>query len=119
MLLRASGQTIGTAVDMKAVNGDVGADGGVTHAAELVAFTEAVMQGDDAALAEARSALRGVLSPGAFVDACAVVAAFNVVDRIADATGIPLDDAMAAMTGDLRAELDLTRFRSSNNTPAR
>jgi len=118
MLLRASGQTTGTAVDMRAVNGDVHADGGVAHAAELVAFTEAVMRRDDAALAEARSALRAVLPPEAFVDACAVIGAFNVVDRIADSTGIPLDDAMAAITGDLRAELDLARFRSSSNTPA-
>lgn len=119
MLLRVSGQTTGAQVDMRAVNGDVQEDGGVAHAAELVAFTEAVMNGDDEALAAARSALRVVLSPEAFVDACAVIGAFNVVDRIADSTGIPLDDAVAAMTTDLRAELDLARFRSSENTPAR
>jgi alkylhydroperoxidase family enzyme len=118
MLLRASGQTTGATVDMKAVNGDVRADGGIEHAAELVAFSEAVMRDDDRALAEARAALRAVLSPAAFVDACAVIGAFNVVDRIADSTGIPLDDAMASPTADLRAELDLARFRSSANTPA-
>ena len=119
MLLRVSGETTGAPVDMRAVNGDVRGEGGVSHAAELVAFTEAAMSTDDEALGAARSALQAVLSPEAFVDACAVIAAFNVVDRIADATGIPLDDAVAAMTADLRAELDLARFRSSANTPAR
>jgi hypothetical protein len=119
MLLRVSGQVTGAQVDMRAVNGEVREGGGVEHAAELVAFTEAVMDGDDGALAEARSALRAVLSPEAFVDACAVIGAFNVVDRIADSTGIPLDTPMASMTRDLRAELDLSRFRSSDNTPAR
>ena len=47
----------------------------------------------------------------------AVIAAFNVVDRIADATGIPLDDMMLAMSGEVRQKLDLTRFASAANTP--
>jgi hypothetical protein len=75
------------------------------------------MADDAAALARERRLLRGVLSPEAFVDTCATIGAFNVVDRIADATGIPLDDAMRAMSADVRAELDLARFGSSANTP--
>jgi hypothetical protein len=61
--------------------------------------------------------LRGALTPEAFVDACAVIMAFNIVDRIADATGIPLDAPLAAMSADLRRELDLARFASSANSP--
>lgn len=118
MLLRVSGESTGTAVDMRAVNGEVSGDGGVAHAAELVAFTEAVMGGDDDAVAATREVLRAVVTAEAFVDACAVIGAFNVVDRIADSTGIPLDDMMAAMTTELRADLDLARFRSSSNTPS-
>ena len=118
MLLRASGEIDGKRVDMAAVNGTVGNDSGIDHAAELVAFAEAVMQLDDDALASARAALRAVLTPEAFVDTCAVIAAFNVVDRIADSTGIPLDEPIAATTVDLRADLGLGRFRSSANTDA-
>jgi len=103
---------------MAAVNGTVSEQGGVEHAAELVTFTEAVMGDDDTALATARQALRAVLTPAAFVDTCAVIGAFNVVDRIADSTGIPLDEPMVAMTTEVRADLDLARFRSSANTPA-
>ncbi len=94
-----------------------GSDAGVAHGARLLAFTDAVMQDDDEALRRERSALRAVLSPEAFVDACAVIGAFNVVDRIADATGIPLDPPLAALSGELRRELDLARFASSANTP--
>jgi alkylhydroperoxidase family enzyme len=118
MLLRASSETTGTTVDMAVVNGEVRRDGGIAHAAELVAFAEAVVRGDDANLGKVRDALRAVLSPDEFVDACAVIAAFSVVDRIADSTGIPLDEPMAAMTGELRDELDLARFRSSANSKA-
>jgi alkylhydroperoxidase family enzyme len=105
-------------VDLAAVNGEPGSNPGVEHGAELLAFTEAVMSGDDAALRRERSRLRAVLSPQAFVDVAATIAAFNVVDRIADATGIPLDPMMLAMSAGVRSELRLERFASSANTPA-
>jgi hypothetical protein len=110
-----SGSLHGAQVDLAAVNAPTGRDGGVAHGARLLAFTDAVMGADDAALARERRAL---LSDAAFVDTCAVVGAFNIVDRIADATGIPLDAGMAAISGDVRRELDLARFASSANTPA-
>jgi hypothetical protein len=112
-----SGSFAGASVDLAAVNGGDGRDGGVAHGARLLAFVEAVMGPDDAALERERKALRAVLSDAAFVDTCAVVGAFNVVDRIADATGIPLDAGMAAISGGVRAELGLSRFASSANTP--
>ena len=76
------------------------------------------MGDDEAALARERAALRAVLTPNCFVDVAGVIAAFNVVDRVADSIGIPLDDMMLAMSGDVRDELRLTRFASSANTPA-
>jgi hypothetical protein len=112
-----SGQVEGAEIDLAAVNGEGGDDGGVVHGAALVAFVEAVMGDTDDSLDSAREALRGRLSPEAFVDACAVVGAFNVVDRIADSTGIPLDDALATMSSEVRSELGLARFASSANTP--
>jgi alkylhydroperoxidase family enzyme len=112
-----SSQVSGAAVDLTAVNGAVRTDAGVTHGARLIAFTEAVMGDDDETLARERAALRAVLSAEAFVDVAAVVGAFNVVDRIADATGIPLDPPLAAMSADVQRELDLGRFASAANTP--
>jgi len=107
----------GRAVELGAVTGTVAGDAGVAHGAALLAFTNAVMADDDARLADARMRLRAVLTPPEFVDACAVIAAFNVVDRIADATGIPLDPMLVAASGDVRAALGLGRFASAANTP--
>jgi hypothetical protein len=106
----------GTTVDLGAVHG-AESDAGVRHGARLLAFTEAVMGDDEAALARERAAARGVLSPDCFVEVAGVIAAFNVVDRIADATGIPLDDMMLAASADLRDQLGLARFASAANTP--
>ena len=92
-------------------------DGGIAHGALLLAFTDAVMGEGDEGLGRARQALRKSLSDAAFVDTCATIGAFNVVDRIADATGIPLDDMMRSMSEAVREELDLARFASSANTP--
>jgi hypothetical protein len=98
------------------VNGSTATPVGVENGAELIAFTEAVMGDDQVELARARAALRSVLSPESFVEVAATIAAFNVVDRIADATGIPLDPMMLAMSADVRRELHLERFASSANT---
>src|SRR2546422_803144 len=62
----------GAAVELSAVNAPTGSDSGVAQGARLLAFTDAVMGADDGALARERSALRAVLSGGAFVDTCAV-----------------------------------------------
>ena len=117
MLLRASGEMEGTRLDLALVNGPTGADGGVAHGAALVDFVDAAMGDDPAETGRQRAALRARLGDAAFVDVCAVIGAFEIVDRIADATGIPLDDFMRDRTGELRSELGLARFASAANTP--
>ena len=113
-----SSQNQGTAVDLSGVTGQSDGDGGIAHGERLIAFTDAAMGEDGEALVRERRALRALLSDEAFVDTCAVFGAFNVVDRIADATGIPLDQGLIVMSKDVREELDLARFPSSANTPA-
>lgn len=112
-----SGTVQGAEIDLAAVNGATGWDGGVVHGAKLVAFTEAVMSSDEVAAARLRSELCEAVGDAAFVDCCAVIASFNVVDRVADATGIPLDDMLLEASRPVRDELDLARFASSVNTP--
>lgn len=87
-----------------------GGDGGVAAGAELSAFAEAVIGADDAALAEAISALRAAVGDAGWVDAAGVAATFNAIDRLADATGIPLEDAKAEISADFRAEIGLDAF---------
>ena len=64
-------------------------DSGVEHGEVLVAFTDAVMARDAEAIERTREQLRGRLGDEGVVDASAVILMFNVVDRIADSTGIP------------------------------
>lgn len=46
----------------------------------------------------------------ALSDAAGVAALFNAIDRVADATGIPLEDDKAAMTQAMRAQLGIDDF---------
>jgi alkylhydroperoxidase family enzyme len=109
LLLRESGRTFDTIYDLQAVTGTA-ESGGVPHGGVLIAFAEAVLGEDDATLAEARDAVQAVLGPAGLVDAAAVVGLFNAIDRVADATGIPLEPEKATASADLRAALGLDRF---------
>jgi hypothetical protein len=92
------------------VLGAADGDGGIPHGALLVEFAEAVLGDDDDRLDRARARLRATLGDEALVDAAAVVANFNAIDRIADATGIPIDPERVELTADLRAELGIDAF---------
>ncbi len=107
----------GAEVDISAVRTEAAVDGGVEHGAALVAFTDAVMRGDHKSAEGERRRLLSLLGSEGFVDVASTIAAFNVVDRVANATGIPLDPMLAAMSEDLRTELGLDRFASAANTP--
>ncbi len=106
----------GTEIDMSAVRKEAAVDGGIEHGAALITFTDAVMCGDQESAARERRRLLSLLGPQGFVDVASTIAAFNVVDRVANATGIPLDPMLAAMSEDLRAELGLDHFASAANT---
>ena len=112
-MLRASAEARGTEVDLKAVAGDRAGDGGVAHGRMLTGFAAAVLGGDGTALAAIRQRLRDTLGDAALVDAAAVVANYSALDRVADATGIPLEAAKEAATVGLRAELGIDRFRAA------
>jgi hypothetical protein len=82
----------------------------VSNGRLLIEFAEAVLSEDDSALMRARDALVKELGRPGLADAAAVVGLFNAIDRVADATGIPLEDEKAAASADFRAALDLDRF---------
>lgn len=102
-------------VDLAVINGE--GDGGVQFGAELANFAGALASRDEDALAAARDQLASAAGPEVLVDAAAVAANFQRMVRIADATGIPSDDLMQAISGDIAERLDLRRFHSAGNTP--
>ncbi len=119
MLLRASSEVAGDTVDLSAIReGESAAGGsGIAHAEALIALADAQVGDDDTVLATARARLLAEVGAEAFVDATAVVANFERMVRIADATGTPLDAPIATLATGLRAELQLDRFSSAGNTP--
>lgn len=80
------------------------------HGRLLVAFAEAVLGENEAALSHARAELMTALGPAGLVDAAGVVGLFDAIDRVADATGIPLEAEKAEASADFRAALGLDRF---------
>ncbi len=81
------------------------------HGALLARFVEHVIGGEVPQLQAVRREVRQVLGDAAFVDACATIASFNAVVKIADGTGIPIEDWKAERTRDLREELGIDALR--------
>jgi hypothetical protein len=107
-LLRASSKAQGGNYDLTLLTGARG-DGNIPHGALLVRFAEAVLA-DDEALPSLQAEIREKLGDAALVDAAAIAATFNAIDRVADSTGIPIEDAKAATTADFRSSLGIDCF---------
>ncbi len=110
-----SGDDTGNDYDLSAVmDGEAAAGSGVPEGALLNAFAEGVCRRDMAQIARARAGLVEVLGDNAMSDAAAVIAAFNAYPRAADATGLPLEDAKAENTVELRAEFGFDALETRN-----
>ncbi|MDE0952425.1 MAG: hypothetical protein OSA45_14230 [Halioglobus sp.] len=102
-------------VDLQIINGQGNDD--ILHGHELMQFAEAVARRDNTALQTSRNALLEAAGSQVLVDAAAVAGNFQRMVRIADATGIPVDGLMNALSGSITEELDLHRFASAQHTP--
>ena len=80
----------------------------------LVEFAEAaVRSGREPELADVRARLLDTLGGAALVDAAAVVSIYQGLDRVADATGIPIDTERLEPTADIRDQLGINEFPST------
>jgi len=116
-LLRASSQAKGESFDLGLILGKPG-DGNIPHGALLVGFADAALGPDDRRLADTQASIRAAMGDAALVDAAAIVATFNAIDRVADATGIPIEPAKAQSTADIRAALGINTFAESRGEVA-
>ncbi len=90
MMLRASGQEKQSNVDIGVLTHQSEGDGGIPHGRLIIELVDAVL--DDAAdPAPARQCLEVAAGREAVIDTAGVIAMFHLNDRIADATGTPLD----------------------------
>ena len=116
-MLRASSQAKGESFDLGLILGKPG-DGNIPHGGLLVGFADAVLGTDDRCLADTQASIRAAMGDAALVDAAAIVATFNAIDRVADATGIPIEPAKAQSTADIRAALGINAFAESRGEVA-
>jgi hypothetical protein len=77
---------------------------------ELIAFVDAAHGDDAAALHTSRAALQTTLGDEATIDAAGVIGNFNQMNRLADATGIPVTQQRMEQTAELRAACGIERF---------
>ena len=117
MMLGLSMNTKGQEVDLQGIMaGAEAVDDRVPHGKLLAAFAEAVIAGSDADLVARRAELIEAVGGDGFVDAACVVGNFERMARIADATGVPLDDAINEGSVDLRDDLGLNSFAMAGRT---
>ena len=87
---------------------DTANGGGVANGAILTRFATAILGRDAAELAAARRDIADAMGGAALTDTAAVAALFDAIDRVADATGIPLEDSKAAATADFRSSFNFS-----------
>lgn len=91
-------------------------ESGIEHGALLIEFSNAVMGDDETRLARAREGVRAALGDRGWAEAAAIAANFNQMDRIADATGIPLDAPGRKTMTELGRAIGTVHFASAKNT---
>lgn len=102
-------------VDLRGVV-DPGVDPGIAGGRELVEFVDALLGPDAGRLVQARAALVALLGYEGLLGASAIAANFSRNDRIANATGIPLEKDFVEQSEDFRAVLGINDFLSARNT---
>jgi hypothetical protein len=113
-----SSQALGLDVDYdRVLDRNFLGDVGVPHSSELLTFTNAVQIGEPD-LTTARTRLTRSVGDIGVLEAAATIAVFNGLVRVADGTGIQLDDGVLAVSAQDRAQLGIDRFAGHANTTA-
>jgi len=111
-----SGHAAGLDIDLpSALDPRATGDCGVPHGAELVAFATAV-QIDPPDLERTRDALEACVGLDGMFEAAATIAIFNGLVRVADGTGIQLDEGVVSASADYREDLGVNAFAGAANT---
>ncbi len=109
-MLRASAEVTTTPLEPRAIT-DRSIDPLLPHGVVLLDFVDAALTGGEALRETARTAVLGALGPTGLVDAAGVVANFEMMNRIADATGMPVGKGTLKRTAEWRALIGIDRFQ--------
>ena len=110
-MLSWSAQTMGIEWNPRSVT-DPTVDPLLEGGSELVAFVDAAHGSDEAEIAAAGTALREALGDAATVDAAGVIGNFNQMNRLADATGMPVGPGSMRRSEPLREATGIARFHA-------
>jgi len=116
MLLRRSGDKNNETYNLNAITQVDEGEVGIPNEAFLLRVAEAVCAENLEALAAIRDEGRQVLGEQALVDAITVACGFNGITRVANATGIPLDQATEIETIQMRKEMKIDDFADSRKS---
>ena len=116
-MLRASARTTGDDIDLAGIVAGNAVATGIPGDKALLAFAEESLGDGTQAIAEARRRVLEELGEPSLIDAAGVIANFQRMVRIADATGIPLDGYVAALTADLRDALGINAYGTARLAP--
>ena len=100
MLLRRSGDQNDIGYDLKGVTGSFPV--GVEHEDTMLMIAEAVVSADPNAMSTMRERSLNEIDELQMLDAIGVASAFNGITKIANATGLPLDQRTRQITEELR-----------------
>ena len=118
-MLRVSAKATNTTIDIQGISGDASAAAqGIEHGPELMRFAESLARRNEPELTAARKDLLEAAGPGVLVDAAGVAANFQRMVRIADSTGIPVDNLDNPLSQQIRADLGIDTFSSARNSLA-
>ena len=109
-MLRASTEATSTPLDARAIT-DPAVDPGIPAGTALLAFTDAALIGGP--LEAARANLLEAVGPTGLVDTAGVIGNFEMMNRIANATGMPVGKGTLKRTAAWRTVLGLDRFDPS------
>lgn len=118
MMLREVAKGADQNIDLTVVTVGSEVESGVPYGSELTAFARAAMGNSSDELAAARLRVVEKMGESALFDTAAVIACFQFSNRISNSTGIPLDEPVNVMTGEMREELGLDRFNSAHGKQA-
>lgn len=92
-------------------------DGGVNHGALLARLCDAVAAKDKTLMVDIRAEMLDQMSAEQLVDAVGVSAMFHMMNRVANATGTPLDPIMAKAGPAIADAIGASGFHSRADTP--
>lgn len=81
----------------------------------MIRFAEAVVE-QSADIADLRAEVIAAVGPAAAGQAVSTITAFSGLVRVADGTGIPIDDGLAAVSADIRDSLKLDGLGGAENS---